>query len=33
MKKTMLLMMTAAVLLTGCTEHVRMNDMEDAVVA
>jgi hypothetical protein len=33
MKKTMLLIMTAAVLLTGCTEHVRMNDMEDAVVA
>ena len=32
MKKTMM-MMAAAVLLTGCTEHVRMNDTEDAVVA
>jgi hypothetical protein len=28
-----IVMMTAAVLLTGCTEHVRMNDAEDAVVA
>jgi hypothetical protein len=35
MKKTMkeIVMMVAAVLLTGCTEHVRMNEMEDAVVA
>ncbi len=27
------MMMAAAMLLTGCTEHVRMNDAEDAVVA
>lgn len=35
MKKTMkgIVMMVAAVLLTGCTEHVRMNETEDAVVA
>lgn len=35
MKKTMkgIVMMAAAVLLTGCTEHVRMNETEDAVVA
>lgn len=32
MKKTMM-MMAAAVLLTCCTEHVRMDDTEDAVVA
>lgn len=32
MKKTMI-MMTAAVMLTGCTEHVRMSNTEDAVVA
>lgn len=28
-----IVMMAAAVLLTGCTEHVRMNETEDAVVA
>lgn len=33
MKKTMMMMMTAAMLLTGCTEHVRMDDTEDSVVA
>lgn len=32
MKKTMM-MMAAVVLLTGCTEHVRMSNTEDAVVA
>lgn len=28
-----MMMMTAAMLLTGCTEHVRMDDTEDSVVA
>jgi len=33
MKKTMLLMMTAAVLLTGCTEYVQREDVNNVVVA